>query len=367
MLIKRELKYMAEDLIGAGRLSMWRHRSLVTEGHRAYDERFKALIGSPKNILTCCPNHCNIGDHAIAVAERRMLATASKRPFLSFVQDPTNILSCLEKYCTPDDVIYMHGGGNMGTLYRNEEDSRLSLISTLKHNRIILFPQTMSYDDDVDSQRFLRHTQRIYKSHPDLHLFARERVSYERMREAYPDCDVQLVPDIVLSIGGEDDALFGQRHGALLCMRNDVEKKLERNSRQQLERIVSAYFGGEWRYTDTTIGSEYYPLSEAEGEKYVLEKWSEFKSARLVLTDRLHGMIFSAITGTPCVALNNANGKVGFEYEWLKDLPYIAFVEDSSDMDKVGGLVRQVLEVKEPKFPSDWFLGRFSPLLKLIQ
>lgn len=81
----------------------------------------------------------------------------------------------------------------------------------------------MSYDDTAESQRFLRHTQRVYGAHPDLHLFAREQVSYERMRKAYPNNDVQLVPDIVLSVQGEDNADFTQRHGVLLCMRNDVE------------------------------------------------------------------------------------------------------------------------------------------------
>ncbi len=34
-------------------------------------------------------------------------------------------------------------------------------------------------------------------------------------------------------------------------------------------------------------------------------KFAEFLSSGLVITDRLHGMIFAAITGTPCIALDN--------------------------------------------------------------
>ena len=105
------------------------------------------------------------------------------------------------------------------------------------------------------------------------------------------------------------------------------------------------------------------PITQQEGERLVYGKWNEFRSARLVITDRLHGMIFSAVTGTPCVALNNSNGKVGYEYEWLKDVPYIAF---ASTVDEVPQLACQVLRVTNPRFPSDWFAEQFTPLTSLI-
>ena len=361
MSLTTEAKYAVKELFGDGRLRMWTQHAACEEGLRLHGAKFAVIADTPKNILTCCPDHCNIGDHAIAVAERRLLA-ASARPCLSFDGDSTAILSCLRKYCTPDDVIYLHGGGNMGTLYQREEDYRLRLISLMKRNRIVLFPQTISYEDTEASQRYLRHTQKIYASHPDLHLVAREQVSYERMKEAYPDCDVRLTPDVVLSIQGEDDAPFDQRHGVLLCMRNDVEKVSD-NAAQRLLEHVAASVSDQWRYTDTTISDDHYPVSRAFGEQLVADKWAEFKKARLVITDRLHGMIFSAITGTPCVALNNSNGKVGFEYEWLKDVPYIAFART---VDEVPQLVDQVMQVTDPEFPATWFAGQFRPLTELI-
>ena len=362
MSFKTEAIYSVKELIGDGRLRMWKNHDMCEEGLRLHGSQFEAISDKPKNILTCCPNYCNIGDHAIAVAERRILLSSSECPCLSFEDDPTTILSCLQKYCTPDDVIYLQGGGNMGTLYRKEEDYRLRLISLMKHNRIVLFPQTMSYEDSESSQRYLKHTQKIYNSHPDLHLFAREKVSYERMKEAYPNCDVQLVPDIVLSVQGEDNASFGQRSGVLLCMRNDVEKVSDDVAHRRLEE-VAASVSDQWRYTDTTISDDNYPVSREFGEQLVADKWAEFKKARLVITDRLHGMIFSAITGTPCVALNNANGKVGFEYEWLKNVPYIAF---ANTVEEVPQLVDQVMKVTDPRFPGDWFAEQFASLTRLI-
>lgn len=36
-----------------------------------------------------------------------------------------------------------------------------------------------------------------------------------------------------------------------------------------------------------------------------INKYIKFRECELVITDRIHGMIFAAITGTPCIALSN--------------------------------------------------------------
>lgn len=361
MSFKNLIVCAAKDFLGDDKFALLRHNSLARRGLEKYGKQFEETEGSPRNILMCCPTYGNLGDHAIALAERKMLNHEQHRPVLSFSGDTTALLSCLRRYVSPDDNFYLTGGGNMGTLYRVEEEYRLRLISAMRNNRIVLFPQTMSYGDTEDDRRFLRHTQRVYSAHPDLHLFAREQVTYERMKATYLDNDVQLVPDIVLSISGEDNADFAARRGILLCMRNDVEQSIGNDSHRLLEKLAQD-LNMNWRYADTTV-QVHGAISQDEGERLVHQKWDEFRSARLVITDRLHGMIFSAVTGTPCVALNNSNGKVGFEYEWLKDLPYITF---ASTVDEVPALAHQVLQVKNPKFPSDWFIHQFGPLASLI-
>ena len=61
-------------------------------------------------------------------------------------------------------------------------------------------------------------------------------------------------------------------------------------------------------------------------ELYVYNKLTEFASASLVITDRLHGLIFSAITNTPCIAFDNLSGKVHGIYHWIEDIPTIRLI-----------------------------------------
>lgn len=35
--------------------------------------------------------------------------------------------------------------------------------------------------------------------------------------------------------------------------------------------------------------------------------FDQFRSLQLIVTDRLHGMIFAAITSTPCIVFGNFN------------------------------------------------------------
>ena len=79
------------------------------------------------------------------------------------------------------------------------------------------------------------------------------------------------------------------------------------------------------QFMDMYAAEEFVPIESRE--KVFRQKIEQFKRASLVVTDRLHGMVFSAITGTPCVALSNYNHKVRETYRWLQQLPYIRFCE----------------------------------------
>ena len=70
-------------------------------------------------------------------------------------------------------------------------------------------------------------------------------------------------------------------------------------------------------------------------EEELKRKFNEFKSAKLIVTDRLHGMVFAAITGTNCIVINSKSPKMKGCYDWIKDLDYIAFIDDVENIDKI--------------------------------
>ena len=102
--------------------------------------------------------------------------------------------------------------------------------------------------------------------------------------------------------------------------------------------------------TDTVaecIGSENevleYMINVNQREKELNKKWDQFKKVEVVITDRLHGMVFCAITSTPCIVIANYNHKVKDTYAWLKNLNYIKFV---NGIEEIPELIKELKNVQ---------------------
>ena len=75
--------------------------------------------------------------------------------------------------------------------------------------------------------------------------------------------------------------------------------------------------------------------------------------------DRLHGMIFAAITSTPCVAFDNVYGKVFAQYQWIRDLPYLEIAESPEQLsDKLD----RVLKAQTPVYTRKPLEDKYSEL-----
>ncbi len=69
-------------------------------------------------------------------------------------------------------------------------------------------------------------------------------------------------------------------------------------------------------------------VSKKSREKTLQSKLNEFGSAKIVICDRLHAMIFAAITKTPCIAFDNVSKKVSGVYKWIEGLDYVKCVNN---------------------------------------
>ena len=350
---KRDIRLKAAALFGDGTLMSWKSkREDVQEGAREL-----AAAKSPRVIVATCPDYGNLGDQAIAYAERLYLTCHLPRPAVMFYGPLQNQWNALLTQVHPGDVICLQGGGSLGTLYECYENERLAVIDKFRRNRIVLFPHTFSYGESDYERRYLQHMRTVYNRHPNLHLIAREKMSYDRMREHFPNADVLLTPDIVLSLPSLPSP--GNRQGLFLCLRGDKERKIGANGSDMISVAARRRFDLVVR-TDTMHPSS--PLSPEEGEAAVRDKIEELSRAQLVVTDRIHGMIFCALSGTPCIALDNSNGKVGQEYEWLKSLPYMHFARD---VEEAAAMICDV-DLEPGRFPADDFAPLFAPIAELL-
>ena len=117
------------------------------------------------------------------------------------------------------------------------------------------------------------------------------------------------------------------RKGAYICIRNDRES-LGWNT-DQIEQIISGELGIE-TFSNNELNFESVRFDERKNE--LEQVFCFLKSKRIVVTDRLHCMIFCALVGTPCIALDNASKKISATYEWIKDLDYIACVQEEKEI-----------------------------------
>ena len=325
--------------------------------HAVLNRQELALPDGSRAFVLLSADYGNIGDLAIAEAQRRFLAAAL--PSFSVVVVPISMtletLRSIRAQVMPGDVITLIGGGNMGYMYPDIEELRQQVIRAFSGNRVICFPQTLDWSQSSASQRALARIARTYSRHPDLHLFARETVTLKKLQELFadrPSVNVGLAPDIVLSATASGLGMDGGAPSGvvLLCLRNDGERKLGEHDGAVLRKVL-AETKLDVEETDTHAGGA--GLSPERCAQLLVEKLEQFEAARLVVTDRLHGMIMAALVGTPCLVLPNSNHKIRQTWlDWLTQVPQVRFLA-VSELADAGTAIRQLLATprRDPASP----------------
>ena len=289
----------------------------------------KRMLQEPETVfLVLTPEHGNLGDHAIAASEVVLMEQLGRM----YIEITSNQLEQLRKEQLLDIMnghpIFINGGGNMGTLWPAVEQLHRDIIVSNPKSAIFILPNTIYYEDTPWGREQLKESIRIYNGHDNLFLYAREEISYRFMDTYYRN--VMLVPDMVLFL--DESAEQKQRKGCLLCLRSDCERTRTQEQEQQLVAQARSLFGENVAYTDMNTVYKFLP-DNRNTELY--RKFEEFKSAELVITDRLHGMIFCAITGTPCIVIDSKSPKVKGCFQWIRNLGYVHFAQDVSQIETI--------------------------------
>lgn len=296
-----------------------------------------------KIILALAANYGNLGDIAITYAQKNFLE--KNFPNHKIIEIPIDKtyenMKSLQKIINTDDVITIIGGGNFGDIYLEIEKARQFFIKKFPKNKIVCFPQTIDFSKSEKGKKELKKAIKIYGRHKNLVLFARERKSYDIMKNNFKKNRVLLAPDIVLSLNKQLPK--EERKYITLCFRNDKENKIDQKEKNKLIANLKEKYKGQVIEKDTHVGN--IKIEQDDREKYLNDIWDTFRKSKIVLTDRLHGMIFSAITGTPCIAFQNSNGKIQQTYEaWLKDIPEIEMINEEFSSEGIEEKIHNELE-----------------------
>lgn len=295
---------------------------------------YNYLLNRKKCFVFLAADYGNLGDVAITYAQEKFLK--DNFPGYTIVDVPISKtlsdLKTLQNICSSDDIVTIVGGGNMSDLYFDIELLRQMVVKAFPHNKIISFPQTMFFSDSLSGRYLKRQAVKVYSQHINLTITVRERWSHEMMKIFLPNC--KLTPDIVMALDKREP--LKARKGITFCLRNDAESGISQEFKKELRsQLANQYDIVDY---DTHIGRG--GLSIQEREQELNKIWSQFRSSEWVITDRLHGMIFAYITGTPCIVLPNNNYKIEGCYSWIKNCGYIHFM-DEANIDQILTMIRK--------------------------
>ena len=315
-------------------------------------------------VLICTPEHGNLGDQAIAQYSKQWL-TQGCAPYhvaeITINQYET-YPKLVERHIRNDDVIVVCGGGWLGNLWFHNEVAVRRILRKFKRNRIIILPQTIYFSDDAAGQTQMQSSQAIYSAHPDLWLCLRDKASYRFIAENHflrdPDKALYL-PDMVL--GFRDQMRNSQRNGIAFCIRADKEG-VQRNAvfralyAYALELVEEAPL-----FISTLTG---YRIPREKREEELNRFFDVLAGKRLVVTDRLHCMLFCAVTATPCIAFDNLTQKVSGNFSWISEIPYIKIAHT---IDDARGYMEAFLQ-SDQKFTWEYdFNAAYQKIMNVIR
>ena len=255
----------------------------------------------PVTVILAAHGWANLGDHAITLATRSFLAARfASRVIVIDRQTLAAHWGLIRASIRPHDLLVLPGGGNLGDLWPHEEAARLAVVRAFPDNAIVSFPQSIRFSD-ADA---LAHSARVYRAHPRLLLATRDDRSAELATEAFAGVRIVRTEDIVLQHAYP--YAFRPATDAVAVLERDDAEKAPGSAMARLRALAA---GRGILEADTIIRpAELTGLDAAAHHLYALI--DTLHTARVVVTDRLHGAIFGLLAGRPVIAADNSYGKI---------------------------------------------------------
>lgn len=274
------------------------------------------------------PIHLNTGDLLIMRGTEAFFSHFGIKPKVrKSVAAQSRMDGKVEGIIEGSTTIVFHGGGNLGDLYPLHDNFRKLVIKRYPNNKIVILPQTIHFS----SKKNLESASEIYRTHSNLHLCVRDRVSF-KLASNYLSENVYLMPDMAhflwpLAVPrvheGSSKTLFLMR-GDKESAEIPIEFRAEESSFRDWDGLRS---GGDV-FIETlckklcaierTSNVALLPVTRiwySFVENFITRQAKEFLKHRRVVTSRLHGHIFATLLDMPSTVIDNSYGKNRAYYE----------------------------------------------------
>lgn len=289
----------------------------------------RAEFQSDRYVLLDWPAFSNIGDHAIYLGEKYLLAKHLGAECIYAAHHKNLDVERLKKL--PSDApILFNGGGNLGDLWSHHQKFREAVLQLIPNRRVIILPQTMFFQDPNAAQE----TARLFQAHPHLTIYLRDITSFHSAAALFGASRVRLAPDMAFALIDIMPEIIEAMHISpveeiLYLYRTDKE--------HTGTRPIASTSGWvqDWpRFQKGQMHTELFPhsldLARAAGvgdifqTRYDRTSWDRFLlgvemvlKARHVITDRLHGHIIALLCSTPHTLVPNLYFKnSSFYFTW---------------------------------------------------
>ncbi|MDE5567206.1 MAG: polysaccharide pyruvyl transferase family protein [Muribaculaceae bacterium] len=309
-------------------------RSKISELRLNIENALSPII-TDKVILVDAPYYDNIGDVLIWQGIIEFLSAQGK-----------TLIACSSGMTFPyseiseDVTILLMGGGNFGDLWRWFQNIRLKVIQQYPNNRIVMFPQSVWYEDES----LISEDARILAQHKDLYLCARDQWSYDFLNHHFSANNVLLVPDMAFYINDKIlEPYRGKESGRKLFFRR-LDKEITDDTpvfisneydihdwptvehKPQRFYFVGKAYGAVRRLHNKPLVRFTNHCIDLFANRFIKDALvkigckflSQYSS---VTTTRLHAMILSVLLHKPVEYIDNSTKKLSaFAQTWLNDL-----------------------------------------------
>ena len=309
-----------------------------------------ALPAPPERwALLPVPLHGNVGDSAILLGTLEALEALGWPPPTVMADVASFDPAGVSRRIGAGPVVLM-GGGHFGDLWPAEHAVRIRALRELRDHPVVQLPQSAHFTRRGTEEE----TARALEGHPAVTLMIRDRPSVAHVRERL-GLEGVLCPDMAFGLGPLERPR--PRSDVLRLLRQDREAgpdvpgaKARAAGVDWVTDAPSWRLAAERRLRDLGLRRRALrPLADRARSGLQRGLASErlrrgtalLGSARVVISNRLHGHVLSVLLGIPHVAVDDAHGKIaGFVDSWTVDVAGVHLCATLAEAEVVAASLR---------------------------